>query len=162
MTIHKTKIVGTCGLIELSRTEKWSAVDYLKDTIARRHPRIDNYVCDEVLKDLLIGAKEVCNSKWMVGLVDYGIRHGSGEFQYRLELVYNKSTLANAKGLFKELLLSPSALDGVRGRCVDRRNSEYSYELIADCNDAGNVSPGIHRLIRFIHILSVRKTYQTD
>lgn len=161
MSIQKTKISGNNGLLELTRSEKWDVVDYLKDTIARRRPDITKFIHQDVLKSIMNGAQEICESKYMEGLIDYNIRHGTGEFQYRIELVYNKSTLTNAKSLFKALLASTSNFDGMRGRCVSRRNSEYSYELMVDCNDSGNVSPAIHRLARFVHILSIRKTFKT-
>ena len=50
MSIQKTKISGNNGLLELTSSEKWDVVDYLKDTIARRRPDITKFIHQYVLK----------------------------------------------------------------------------------------------------------------
>lgn len=155
----KTKLSGMCGLIDPTRSDRWDVVDGLKDFIrcnTRRNvlPTLASMVHNEIATDIVKSIKGINNSSNNEGLVAYSIRHGAGEFQYRVELVYNKSTLSRAKKMFKELLLTTSSLDGLAGHCTSRYRGEFSYVLVVDCNDSGDPASGITRLLRLIYVLA--------
>lgn len=147
------KLTGLNGLIELTNRERWTIVDYLKDVSSDRLRPLDGYIDDEVFKSIRTKEDVFAKNKDIGILKGYYLTHAAGEFQYQLTLITTKSAPATAKRMFKDLLLTPSALDGLRGESNRRREDTFYYDLIVDCNDKGNPAKGIHRLARAVWLL---------
>ena len=151
--VLKTKLTGLNGLIELTRSERWDMVDYLKHCVSNRQRDLSDYVSKDILKSIQSKEDVFKASKGLPELIGYELCHAPGEFQYRLTLIMSKSVLAKVKTLFKDLLLTTSALDGLRGEGDKGFKDKFYYDLIVDCNNSSNPAQGIHRLARAVYLL---------
>lgn len=158
MSTASTKLTAPNGLIELVHRDTKNVSDYLIDIIYAKksrkisdnYPHLTQYLPSDVVASIEADIDTLTTLPELANLVSYEIREPNRDYRYLVTIVLDKSSLAKARKIYKELLKTTSDLSKLSGKLYSRRNNTYCYDLIVDCNDSGKPSWGIHRLARLV------------
>lgn len=149
MGLTTTVFTGANGLVDLTKREQFDLIEYIERFAKGSSPDINNYLSEELVKELTVSNNEVVVE--LNKIVSFDLKLTEVKFVYQLDVTYPISAAENINNLLKVICKRKGANLVIRGY---RAPKGYRYSVLIDVTKSGNLTSGVARLARLVYFLN--------